>query len=172
MQQVLTHLPADFPVPIVLIQHMPATFTPAFANRLNALCSITVKEAEEGDILKPATAYLAPGGQQMTLKKRGGSTIIHIEPGKPDLTYKPSIDITFNSIAEIYSNEVLAIVLTGMGADGCEGAKNLHSHGCPIWAQDEASSVVYGMPAAVTGAGITEKVLPISSISNEIIRRI
>ena len=172
LQEVLAKLPANFPVPIVMVQHMPASFTPAFAQRLNDQCAITVKEAQDGDVLQPAHAYLAPGGKQMLLKKQGGEVVLHIIDSDPALTYKPSVDITFSSIAKIYPSQTLAIILTGMGADGREGSKELHRGGSKIWAQDEHSCVVYGMPAAVTEAGITERVMDIKDVGPSIVRRV
>src|SRR5690606_33754610 len=117
LQRVLTQLPADFPAPLLLIQHMPGTFTKAFAERLDRLCRITVREAEDGDALRPGLALLAPGGEQMMLHNRGG---VRILPGGQPLKYKPSVDVTFGSAAKALQNQVLAIVLTGMGADGRE----------------------------------------------------
>lgn len=172
LQEVLAKLPANFPVPIVMVQHMPASFTPAFAQRLNDQCAITVKEAQDGDVLQPAHAYLAPGGKQMLLKKQGSDVVLHIIDSDPALTYKPSVDITFSSIAKIYPSQTLAIILTGMGADGREGSKELHRGGSKIWAQDEHSCVVYGMPAAVTEAGITERVMDIKDVGPSIVRRV
>lgn len=172
LQEVLIKLPADFPVPILMVQHMPASFTPAFAQRLNDQCKIQIKEAANGDVLQPGHAYLAPGGKQMLLKKQGGQAVIEIVESAPNLTYKPSVDITFSSIAKIFPSQTLAIILTGMGADGREGAKELHKGGSKIWAQDEHSCVVYGMPAAVTEAGITERVLDIHDIGTSIVKRV
>ncbi len=172
LQEVLAKIPASFPVPIVMVQHMPASFTPAFAQRLNDQCEITVKEAQDGDVLQPAHAYLAPGGKQMLLKKQGSEVVLHIIDSDPALTYKPSVDITFSSIAKIYPAQTLAIILTGMGADGREGSKELHRGGSKIWAQDEHSCVVYGMPAAVAEAGITERVLDIRDVGTSIVRRV
>ena len=172
LQEVLIKLPADFPVPILMVQHMPASFTPAFAQRLNDQCKIQVKEAANGDVLQPGHAYLAPGGKQMLVKKQGGQVVIEITESAPNLTYKPSVDITFSSIAKLFPSQTLAIILTGMGADGREGSKELHKGGSKIWAQDEHSCVVYGMPAAVTEAGITERVLDIHDIANYMVKRI
>ena len=172
LQQVLTRLPADFPLPIVLVQHMPATFTPAFAKRLDQLCQISVKEAADGDVLQPGTAYLAPGGKQMTLGGRGNQVTLHVAESDPGETYKPSVDITFSSISKVYPAETLAVVLTGMGADGREGARALKQLGSTIWAQDEASSVVYGMPAAVAEAGLTEQILNLADIGPSIVKRV
>jgi len=169
LQEILTKLPASFPLPILLIQHMPATFTPAFSSRLNQSCNISVKEAENGDVLEAGSAYLAPGGKQMTLIRIGTQIKIAINEGDSSLTYRPSVDVTFSSIAEILPRQVLAVILTGMGADGCEGAKKLKKNGATIWGQDEATSVVYGMPAAVADAGIVDKVLPLQEFSTQLV---
>ncbi len=168
LQTVLTQLPADFPYPILLIQHMPATFTAAFAARLNGLCKIAVKEAEDGDVLRPGTAYLAPGGRQMLVDGRPGGARIRIMDGNDKVNYKPCVDITFASAAKVYGDKVLAIVLTGMGADGRDGARLLHGHGSVIWAQDEASCVVYGMPQAVVKADLATEVLALDRIAQRI----
>lgn len=172
LQKVLTKLPADFPLPIVMVQHMPGSFTPAFAERLNTQCAISVKEAEDGESLKPGTAYLAPGGKQMLVDGRPGNAVIRIKEADASQTYKPSVDITFASITRVYPNETLAIILTGMGADGREGARMLKEKGSPVWAQDEASSVVYGMPAAVAEAGLVEKILPLDDVGTQIVKRV
>ena len=172
LQEVLKNLPKDFPLPIVLVQHMPSTFTPAFAGRLDQLCNISVKEASDGDQLEVGHAYLAPGGKQMTVVKVAGRFKLNVFDGDESLTYKPSVDITFESIANSIPHDVLAIVLTGMGSDGCEGAKKMKEGGSHIWAQDEASSVVWGMPSAVVEAGITEKILALGDIGNQIIRAV
>lgn len=164
LQTVLTSLPANFPLPILLIQHMPGTFTPAFAQRLNQICAISVREAKDGDVLQPGLALLAPGGKQMRLMKRGASFCVKIEESDPKENYKPSVDITFTSVTEAAGGHALAIVLTGMGSDGREGARHLKHAGGTVWAQDEASSVVYGMPFAVADAGLTDKILPLSEI--------
>lgn len=169
LQNVLTKLPGDFPHPILLIQHMPATFTAAFAARLNGLCQIGVKEAEDGDVLKPGHAYLAPGGKQMLLEGRGVGARIRIIDGNDKVNYKPCVDITFASAAKTYADKVLAIVLTGMGADGRDGAKLLKEQGATIWAQDEASCVVYGMPQAVAKAGIASESLPLDKVAQRIL---
>ncbi|MEK6748908.1 MAG: chemotaxis response regulator protein-glutamate methylesterase [Pseudomonadota bacterium] len=164
LQSVLTQLPETFSKPILLIQHMPGAFTAAFAQRLNQISKIQVKEAADGDILRAGTAYLAPGGKQMRIFKSGSETVIKIEESAPGQTYKPCVDITFSSVADVFGGHVLAIVLTGMGADGREGAKKLKSLGAKIWAQDQASCVVYGMPAAVAQAGIVDCVLNLTDI--------
>ncbi|MCE0494577.1 protein-glutamate methylesterase/protein-glutamine glutaminase [Vibrio salinus] len=169
LQKVLTKLPANYPHPILLIQHMPGTFTAAFASRLNSLCKISVKEAENGDQLRPGVAYLAPGGLQMMLDGRPGAAKIRILDGGEKMNYKPCVDVTFGSAAKIYGDKVLSIVLTGMGADGREGARMLKSAGSTIWAQDEESCVVYGMPQAVAKAGISTESLPLERIAERVL---
>jgi two-component system, chemotaxis family, protein-glutamate methylesterase/glutaminase len=169
LQKILTQLPANYPHPIVLIQHMPATFTAAFANRLDTLCKISVKEAEDGDQLRVGVAYLAPGGKQMMIEGRPGAAKIRILDGGERMNYKPCVDVTFGSAAKIYGDKVLSMVLTGMGADGREGARMLKSAGSTIWAQDEESCVVYGMPQAVAKAGISSESLPLERISERML---
>ena len=168
LQSLLTQLPANFPAPIVLIQHMPATFTGAFAERLNSLCKIEVREARDGDALRPGLALLAPGGKQMMVEKRG-SGCVKILDGDERLNYKPSVDVTFGSAARAYPGKVLGVVLTGMGADGREGARMLKDSGSLIWAQDEASSVIYGMPMAVAKAGLTDEIINLADIPAKLI---
>lgn len=169
LQKILTKLPANYPHPIVLIQHMPATFTSAFASRLNSLCKIEVKEAQDGDILRPGVAYLAPGGKQMMFDGRPGSTKLKVIDGGDKMNYKPCVDVTFGSAAKIFSDKVLSMILTGMGADGREGARMLKSAGATIWAQDEESCVVYGMPQAVAKAGISSEDLPLDRIAERML---
>ena len=168
LQAVLSALPAGFKLPIVLIQHMPGTFTKAFADRLNGICKIKVKEASDGDLLQPGCAYLAPGGKQMLIDGRSGHAKIRIHEGNENLNYKPSVDITFASLSKHYNSKVLAIVLTGMGADGRDGARMLKEKGSVVWAQDEASCVVYGMPQAVAKAGIATESLPLDQVARRI----
>ncbi|MBP8184253.1 MAG: chemotaxis response regulator protein-glutamate methylesterase [Pseudomonas sp.] len=165
LQRVLTQLPANFPAPIVLIQHMPAAFTKAFAERLDKLCRISVKEAEDGDLLRPGLALLAPGGKQMMIDQRGSVKIL---PGDERLNYKPCVDITFGSAAKSFNDKVLALVLTGMGADGREGARLLKQCGSQVWAQDEASCVIYGMPMAVVKADLADAVYSLDDIGKHL----
>lgn len=172
LQEVLTSLPANLPVPIVLVQHMPGSFTDAFAKRLNQLSKISIREAKDGDLLKPGLALLAPGGKQMTIEGRGDVLRIRIRESEASQTYKPCVDVTFTSIAKAVPASTLAIILTGMGADGREGAKLLKKSGSTIWAQDEETSVIYGMPMAIAEAGIAEKILPLQSISSQIVSNV
>ena len=166
LQRVLTQLPGNFPAPIVLVQHMPAAFTKAFAERLDKLCRISVKEAEDGDILRPGLALLAPGGKQMMIDGRGA---VRILPGDERLNYKPCVDITFGSAAKSFGDKVLAVVLTGMGADGREGARMLKQGGSQVWAQDEASCVIYGMPMAIVKANLADAVYSLDDIGKHLV---
>ena len=163
LQKVLADLPANFPYPILLIQHMPSTFTGAFAQRLDRVCNIRVQEAVDGDVLKSGVAFLAPGGAQMLLGDTG-RTISVIE-GSPRLQYKPSVDVTFGSAARSLKGHVLALVLTGMGHDGREGCKLLKREGATVWTQDEQSCVVYGMPMSVQTAGLSDMEFSLDNIS-------
>lgn len=165
LQRVLTQLPANFPAPIVLIQHMPAAFTKAFAERLDKLCKVSVKEAEDGDLLRPGVALLAPGGKQMMVDGRGA---VRILPGDERLNYRPCVDVTFGSAAKAFGDKVLAVVLTGMGADGREGARMLKQSGSQVWAQDEASCVIYGMPMAVVKANLSDAVYDLNEIGRHL----
>ena len=164
--EVLTQLPASFPAPLVLVQHMPAAFTKAFAERLDKLCRIQVKEAEDGDLLRPGLALLAPGGKQMMVDARGAVKIL---PGDERLNYKPCVDITFGSAAKSYGDKVLSVVLTGMGADGREGARLLKQGGSTVWAQDEASCVIYGMPMAIVKANLADAVYSLDEIGKHLV---
>ncbi|WP_397454306.1 chemotaxis response regulator protein-glutamate methylesterase [Pseudomonas versuta] len=166
LQRVLTQLPGNFPAPIVLVQHMPAAFTKAFAERLDKLCRISVKEAEDGDMLRPGLALLAPGGKQLMIDGRG---TVRILPGDERLNYKPCVDITFGSAAKAYGDKVLAVVLTGMGADGREGARLLKQGGSTVWAQDEASCVIYGMPMAIVKAGLADAVYSLDDVGRYLV---
>ena len=141
---------------------MPAEFTATFAERLDHACALTVRQAADGDMLWPGTALIAPGGCQTSLENRNGRLQVRVAAGG-DQIYKPSIDHLFASAAQAIGGECLAIVLTGMGADGTEGARRLKSRGAVIWSQDQATSVVYGMPQAVDKAGLSDRVLPIDT---------
>jgi two-component system chemotaxis response regulator CheB len=171
LTEVLTELPHSFPVPIVLVQHMPENFTKAFAERLNKQCKIEVREAVDGDLLTPGLALLAPGGKQLMLDKRNGGCV-RVLPDDDRVNYKPSLDITFGSAANCYGDKALGVVLTGMGSDGCKGAALLKEAGSQLWSQDEASSVIYGMPMAVARAGYTDRVLSLKDIGPRLAREV
>ncbi|MDD9195544.1 chemotaxis response regulator protein-glutamate methylesterase [Aliivibrio sp. S3MY1] len=169
LQKILTAIPANYPHPIILVQHMPATFTAAFAARLNNLCNIQVKEAQDGDVLKPGCAYLAPGGLQMMVDGRPGASRLKILDGGERMNYKPCVDVTFGSAAKVYGDKVLSMILTGMGADGREGCRMLKAAGATIWSQDEQSCVVYGMPQAIDKAGLSSESLPLERVAERML---
>ncbi len=171
LQQLLVKLPASFPLPILLVQHMPATFTRAFAERLDRLCNIRVVEAVDGQQLQAGCAYLAPGGKQMLVDSRNQG-MVRIVAGDERLHYKPSVDVTFGSAANEFGGRVLAMVLTGMGSDGREGARMLRSHGARIWVQDEASCVIYGMPAAIAKAGLADEELSLDRLAQRLLEEL
>ena len=163
LQKILMELPASFPYPILLIQHMPKAFTSVFAARLDQQCKISVKEAEDGDKLLPGRALLAPGGHQLIIESRSPDRV-KILPGDERVTYRPSVDITYAAVAKAFGNKVLGIILTGMGADGADGAKLLKKSGAVMWAQNEESCTIYGMPQAVVKAGLADDILHLNDI--------
>ncbi len=168
IQKILSTLPDGFPLPVLLIQHMPANFTSSFAQRLDNLCKIRVKEAEDGDRLEPGLALLAPGGLQMELSRGDGLGRVSIRESHPDELFRPCVDVAFASIAQNLSKNVLAVVLTGMGADGKVGAQKLRACGASIWAQDESSCTVYGMPKAIIDANLADRVLNIDALADRL----
>lgn len=172
LQLVLAALPAGFPVPILVAQHMPGTFTAAFAQRLATVCAVDVREVADGERLLAGHAYVAPGGRQTLVTRRDGALCARVVDAAEDDIYRPSVDMTFGSVAEHCAGKALAIVLTGMGADGRDGARLLKAGGATVWAQDEASSVVFGMPAAVIDAGVADEVLALADIGVQLAKKI
>jgi two-component system chemotaxis response regulator CheB len=171
LQKTLDKLPPNFPLPIVLIQHMPGTFTETFAQRLDKTAKISVKLAQEGETLSAGVAYLAPGGMQTHIVGRGRQAKFSIRetPNKKGLVFSPSADITFESIADSFGHEVLAVVLTGMGDDGTKGARALKRLGATVWSQDQASCVVYGMPKSINKAGLADRVIPLDFMAHDLL---
>ncbi len=173
LQEILPSFPRNFPVPIVIAQHMPSNFTGPFAERLDSLSEITVKEASQGDTVLPGHAYIAPGGHNMRITRtRGLENSITISENKEDYIYCPSVDALFLSVTELFPGRVLGLVLTGMGHDGLEGTKELKKAGARIFAQDEDTCVVFGMPKAVVDAHLVDKVLPLERIAGEVINSV
>ena len=167
IQRVLSQIPASCGMPVLLVQHMPQNFTKSFAERLNQLCNIKVREAEDGDILQAGTALLGPGGMQMQIKTAaGGRQQIALRAKQAGEIYSPCVDVTFSSLAEGFTGRILAVVLTGMGSDGKEGAIRLKQRGAEVWAQDEASSTIYGMPKAIAEANVADKIYSLDEIAN------
>lgn len=167
-------LPADIGVPIVIVQHMPPVFTRSLAMSLNAKCALQVKEAENGEVLKANTAYIAPGGRQMKIMAGGDgfSRIIKITNDPPENNCKPSADYLFRSVAQLYVGRATGVIMTGMGSDGLLGLKRMKHSGAILIGQDEASCVVYGMPKAPAEAGILDVVVPLQRIADEIVKTV
>ncbi len=164
--------PADLPVPIVIVQHMPPVFTKILAERLEHCSSLRVREGQPGDTLQPGCAWVAPGGYHMIVERNGTSVQLKTHQGPPENSCRPAVDVLFRSVANVYGGETLAVVLTGMGQDGLRGCEPIHEAGGQILAQDEESSIVWGMPGFVANSGLADKVLPQDHIGVEITRRV
>jgi two-component system chemotaxis response regulator CheB len=172
LTKVLTGLPSDLPVPIVITQHMPPVFTKMFAERLDRSTPLRVVEATDGMELQPGWAYIAPGESHLVLHRRGTATLTQLSSAPPENSCRPAVDVMFRSVAALYGASAYATVLTGMGHDGRGGAKVLRDAGAEILAQDEATSVVWGMPGAVVGAGLADEILPLDRIAAQLINRV
>lgn len=167
IKHILEMLPVSFPIPVLVVQHMPARFTGAFAERLNEQCSIKVLEAHDGQQLHTGVAYVAPGGKQLLIEKAGG-LIVRVVEGTDARLYKPSVDVTFGSAAKAMGAQALGVVLTGMGDDGTRGARLLRSAGARIWVQEAQSCVVNGMPQSVRNANLADEVLTLTEIGKRL----
>lgn len=168
----LPQLAAEFPVPVVIVQHMPPIFTRFLADRLATLSSIRVFEGAEGQVLRPAQAWVAPGDYHMVLKRSGVVVKLQLHKGQKENSCRPSVDVLFRSVAEVYGPHTLAVVMTGMGNDGLRGCEDIHAAGGQIVVQDEDSSVVWGMPGYVARAELADKVLSLDMLGGEIGRRV
>jgi len=169
LQEILPALPSDLSVPVLIVQHMPPGFTGPFAQRLNGLCSVTVREAAHRDILRPGVVYVAPAGTHMAVDRSTdsrGSLSLSSHPEK--CLHMPSVDIMMKSVAEAFRNLAMGVILTGMGSDGAEGMMAIHRHGGLTIGQDEASCIVYGMPRVCAEAGALTRVVPLSQVPAQI----
>lgn len=173
LQEVLTKLPQHFQAPIVIVQHMPAGFTKSLANRLDSLCQIHVKEAENGEILKPGVAYIAPGGFHTTVKKMGTTLAITTDETPPLRGHRPAVDVLFETVSLIQGYQKLAVILTGMGSDGTEGMKKLKQTGhTKVIAESEKTSVVYGMPKAAVATNLVDEIKDLHDIGEAIVHTV
>ncbi len=173
LQEVLPKLPADLPVGVLIVQHMPKGFTGPFARRLDNLCPMKVREAEAGDSVQPGVIYIAPAGQHMTVSRRSGSkTIIHLSTETMGKLHVPSVDVMMLSVAEAFQSLAMGVIMTGMGADGAQGMQAIHKYGGITVGQDEATCTVYGMPRSCAEMGTLTKVLPLQSIPEQIIQAV
>ena len=168
IRQVLAQMPESSPG-IVVVQHIPPVFSTAFANRLNDLCRIRVKEAADGDRVTPGQALIAPGNFHMTLRKRGAEYQVSIQDGPRVCYQRPSVDVLFDSVAEAAGKNAIGAILTGMGADGARGMLKMKRAGARTVAQDEASCVVFGMPREAIRMGAVDHVLPLGRIASELV---
>lgn len=168
LQDLLPAIPKGLPVPCLIVQHMPGTFTKAFADRLDGLCQVKVKEAEQGEMLRPGTVYIAPGGIHMLYKNRNGQQSVELSAEPSNSLHRPSVDVMFQSVFQECSRQVLAMILTGMGSDGAKGMEALKQKGAHTVAEAEESCVVYGMPRAAVERGCVDLVLPIQDMAQMI----
>jgi two-component system, chemotaxis family, protein-glutamate methylesterase/glutaminase len=166
----LPELPANFPLPVLVVQHMPALFTRFLAERLNVTCKLAAEEAAHDGMVMPGKILIAPGDFHMKLASNGNEIRVVLDQGPRQNSCRPAVDALFASAAEVYGGAVLAVILTGMGQDGLRGAGLLKTLGATVLAQDEATSVVWGMPGAVAGAGLADRILPLNGIVPEILR--
>jgi two-component system chemotaxis response regulator CheB len=172
LADVIPLLPRNFPVPVVIVQHMPPTFTHFLAKRLCAVSSLDVQEGVSGALIKPGQVWLAPGDYHMNLRRDDSSVRLSVFQAQPENSCRPSVDVLFRSVAEVFGANVLAVVMTGMGQDGLRGCELIKQARGQVIVQDEASSVVWGMPGYVAKAGLADRILPLAEIADEIIRRV
>ncbi|MDD2852859.1 MAG: chemotaxis response regulator protein-glutamate methylesterase [Desulfuromonadaceae bacterium] len=170
LQEVLSRIPVNFPYGVMVGIHMPKAFTGPYADRLNAKCSMSIREAVDGDVLKPGVALIAPGGVHTTLVRQGSNLVVRIKPTSdfPQYVYIPSVDLLISSMAEATNGAMLGVILTGMGSDGFKGMQLLKQKGGVTIAQNEATSTIYGMPKACVDGGVADEVLPLEQIGFEI----
>jgi two-component system chemotaxis response regulator CheB len=171
LADVVADLPADLAVPVVIVQHMPATFTTMLAARLDRCGPLPVREAQGGEVLRPGEVWLAPGGHHVRVEGDSSSSRLVLDDGPPENSCRPAVDVLFRSAAETHGGRTLAVVLTGMGKDGFAGAQLVRDAGGQVLAQDEPSSVVWGMPRFVVEGGLADAVLPLSEVAGEIAAR-
>ena len=172
LRHVLPRLDAEFPVPVIVIQHMPANYTSLMAVRLTQECPLPTVEAEEGSVIARGKIYVAPGGRHLSLYREGDRVVSRLTDDPPVHSCRPSIDYTFQSAVEAYDGKVLAVIMTGMGRDGATGCQLVKSRGGTVFTQDAETSAVYGMPKAVNDAGIADRILPLGRIAAAITRHV
>ncbi len=172
LAELLPRFPGDFPLPILIVQHMPPAFTRSLAERLNAMTELQVQEAYDGAAIASGEVLIAPGDYHMTLRRTGAGVSIKLNQDPHENSCRPSVDVMFRSSAETYGGAAIAVMLTGMGTDGLRGTAELHKSGAYVIAQDEASSVVWGMPGAVVNAGLADATVHLNDIAGEVLEHI
>jgi len=168
----IPQFPADLPVPVVVVQHMPPLFTRLLAERLNGLSRLRVREGKSGERLERGQVWIAPGDQHMTVERKGAEFVLGTNHDAQENSCRPAVDVLFRSVAQVYGANVLAVVLTGMGADGTRGSAVIREAGGDVFVQDEASSVVWGMPGSVVAASLADRIYPLGGIGPEVVRRV
>jgi two-component system chemotaxis response regulator CheB len=168
----LPKLPADLPVPVLVVQHMPPMFTRLLAERLDRETSLSVAEAEDGAPVTPGRVLIAPGDRHLVVRRRGTMIVAGLDDGPPENSCRPAVDVLFRSAAAVYGRHVLAVVMTGMGSDGARGSEHVRAAGGGVLVQDEATSVVWGMPGAVVRLGLADEVLALDQLPTAIVRRV
>jgi two-component system chemotaxis response regulator CheB len=171
LSAMLPQLPADFPLPVLIVQHMPPMFTRLLAERLQSACQLRVREAADAETVTPGTVLIAPGDYHLRVVSNDGVVRVCLDQSPHQNSCRPAVDVLFASAAEVYGNSAIAVVLTGMGQDGLRGAQMLKARAATVLVQDEATSVVWGMPGAVAGEGLADSILPLGEIVPEIQRR-
>jgi len=169
LQQVISQIPADLPIPLLVVQHMPAGFTGPLAKQLDGLSEISVREAEHGEEIRPGMAYIAPAGQHTTLFGSGSTVWVSLSGSPNDSTHKPSVDVTMSSAVAVFGRNVMGIILTGMGSDGVKGMAAIRKAGGITVGQDEASCAVYGMPRRCAESGVLQTVVPLGEVTQVIL---
>jgi two-component system chemotaxis response regulator CheB len=169
LKRLIPQFPQDFPVPIVMVMHMPVGYTEMYAAKLNEQANVAVREAAAGDELKPGHAFLAPAGRHLSLKREeSGRVVVHLDSRPFNTLHKPAVDVLFQSAAEVFGNRVLGVVMTGMGSDGKQGAAWIKAQGGLIFTEAESSCVVYGMPCVVVEAGLSDRSVPLEEMARAI----
>jgi two-component system chemotaxis response regulator CheB len=169
LKRLIPQLPQDFPVPVVMVMHMPVGYTEMYAAKLNEQSQLEVREAAEGNEVRPGYVFLAAAGRHLTLKRdASGKVVTHLDAKPFDMLHRPSVDVLFKSAAEVYGNRVLGVVMTGMGSDGKEGAAWIKSQGGLVFTEAESSCVVYGMPSVVMEAGLSDKSIALDGMAHAI----
>jgi two-component system chemotaxis response regulator CheB len=170
LAELIPAIPADLPVPILVVQHMPPLFTRLLAERLNGKAKLPVKEAAAGDLLAPGVAFIAPGNHHMVVERSGSGYALGLNQNLPENSCRPAVDVLFRSVSACFGAAVLAVVMTGMGQDGLRGATLIREKGGRVLVQDEKSSVVWGMPGYVAEAGLADQILPLDQLASAIVR--
>lgn len=172
LQEVLTKLPGNLPCGVIIVQHMPPGFTKSLSERLNSLCALTVKEAQNNDVIQPGLVLIAPGDYHMLIEREGNKSIIKLNQNPPIGGHRPAVDPMLESVAKIYGHRAVGVILTGMGHDGAKGMQSIKNMNGYTIAEDQSTAVVFGMPKSAIELGVVDKIAPLSAIANEIIKSV